>query len=131
MINKRVQHEDDIKTLREVLPNFVNVIDMVVFGYHKEDGSGYMIAAITDHNGVSCEVSCMAKGKWFHTSIYDDLFGFIFQSLKVRRINFVVDTDNHKSIALLEKCGCVQECKLRGINRYLYSMIPEDFYGHR
>lgn len=98
-----------------------------VIGYHNKDG--FVVAAITDYNGISCEVSGMAKGKWFHTSIYAHLFGYIFKTLKCKRINFVVDTSNQKCIELLEKAGCVRECKLRGVDRYLYSMTPEDFYG--
>lgn len=127
-IEKRINDSVDVARIQKALPNF-RPDDGVTFGYHKIDGSGYMIATITDHNGVSCEVSGTATGKWFHTSIYADLFGFIFKTLECKRINFVVDTDNHKCIELLEKGGCVRECKLRGIDRYLYSMIPEDFYG--
>lgn len=127
-INKFVNRAEDMADIENTLPDFV-LDGATVLSYHKEDNSGYLIAAITDHNGVSCEVSGMASGKWFHTSIYADLFGFIFETLKCKRINFVVDKDNHKCIALLEKGGCVRECELRGVDRYLYSMIPEDFYN--
>ena len=125
-----VNDPNDIIAIQKALPYLVLPDDQSLYrvlGYHSKDG--YMIAAITDYNGISCEVSGMAKGKWFHTSIYADLFGYIFKTLECKRINFVVDTDNHKCIELLEKGGCVRECKLRGIDRYLYSMIPEDFYG--
>ena len=130
MIKPRINHPDDIRAVVDAIPHFKlpdNPNEYKVLGYHTQDG--YMVAAITDYNGVSCEVSGMAKGKWFHTSIYADLFGYIFKTLGCKRINFVVDTDNEKCIKLLEKGGCVRECKLRGIPRYLYSMIPEDFYG--
>lgn len=129
-MNPRVNHADDIEAICTVLPYLTlsnNPDFYKVFGYHTEQG--YMIAAITDWNGISCEVSGTAKGKWFHTSIYAHLFGYIFKTLECKRINFVVDTDNEKCIELLEKGGCVRECKLRGIDRYLYSMIPEDYYG--
>ena len=129
-IQLHVDDPYDIEDIQKALPYLVLPNDQSLFkvlGYHSQDG--YMIAAITDYNGTSCEVSGMAKGKWFHTSIYADLFGYIFKTLGCKRINFVVDTDNQKCIDLLEKGGCVRECKLRGIDRYLYSMIPEDFYG--
>ncbi len=129
----RLNHTDDIKAICKALPYFElpdNPDHCYVYGYHGyNQPDGYMVAAITDYNGTSCEVSGMAQGKWFHTSIYAHLFGYIFKTLKCKRINFVVDTDNTKCIELLEKGGCVRECKLRGVNRYLYSMIPEDFYG--
>ena len=129
-IELRVDDIEDINSIQTALPYFElpdNQTFSKVLGYHHD--KGYLIAAITDYNGVSCEVSGMAKDKWFHISIYADLFGYIFKTLKCKRINFVVDTDNEKCIKLLEKGGCVRECKLRGIDRYLYSMIPEDFYG--
>lgn len=93
-------------------------------GYHNPDG--YMIAVITDLTKLSCEVSGMAKGKWFHPDIYADLFGYIFNTLGVKRINYVVEKDNHKCINLLERGGAVRECGLRGVNKYLYSMIKKD-----
>lgn len=129
IIEDRVNHPADIAAIQQALP-YLRLPDedkYIVIGYHNKDG--YMIAAITDFNGISCEVSGMAKGKWFHTSIYAHLFGHIFNKLKCKRINFVVDKDNHKCISLLEKGGCVRECELRGVDRYLYSMTPEDFYG--
>lgn len=129
LYTRKLNDPQDVAEIQQELPDFVVDGDYVAFGYHKLDKSGYMIAVITDHNGVSCEVSGMAKGKWFHTSIYADLFGFIFNDLGCQRINFVVDKDNHQCINLLEKGGCVRECSLRGTDRYLYSMIPEDFYG--
>ncbi len=125
----RVDNPDDIILIQQALPdlNLPEVGKYIVIGYHNENG--YMIAAITDYNGISCEVSGMAKGKWFHTSIYAHLFGHIFKTLKCKRVNFIVDKDNHRCINLLEKAGCVRECELRGVDRYLYSMTPEDFYG--
>lgn len=130
-IKPRVNEPTDIIRIQEALPYLTlppNQDEYKVLGYYTDKDS-YMIAAITDYNGISCEVSGMAKGKWFHTSVYDDLFGYIFKTLQCKRINFVVDKDNYKCIALLEKGGCVRECELRGIDRYLYSMTPEDYYG--
>lgn len=125
----KVNDANDIITIQKALPELVLSTEgnYKVLGYHNKDG--YMIAAITDYNGISCEVSGMAKGKWFHPDVYADLFNYIFKTLECKRINFVVDKDNHKCIALLEKGGCVRECGLRGVDKYLYSMIPRDFYG--
>ena len=96
-------------------------------GYHMPKGK--LIVVITDLTAHSCEVSGMATGKWFHTDIYADLFNYIFNVLGCSRITYVVDVDNHKCINLLERGGAVRECKLRGVERYLYSMIREDIYG--
>lgn len=128
----RVNQPTDIVRIQQALPYLTLPKDQnefKVLGYYTNSDS-YMIAAITDYNGISCEVSGMAKGKWFHPSIYADLFGYIFKTLNCKRINFVVDIDNHKCINLLEKGGCVRECKLRGIDRYLYSMTLEDYRKH-
>lgn len=125
----RVNDVNDILAINKALPELKLTArhDFKVLGYHNEDG--YMVAAITDYNGISCEISGMAKGKWFHPDVYADLFNYTFQTLECKRINFVVDKTNYKCIALLEKGGCVRECELRGVDKYLYSLTPEDFYG--
>lgn len=132
-IKRRINEPTDIIRIQQALPHLVLPKDQDLYrvlGYYKPDGSGYLIAAITDYNGISCEVSGMATGKWFHTSIYPDLFSYIFDKNGCKRINFIVDDDNHKCINLLERGGCVFECKLRGTNRLLYSMTDEDYRKH-
>lgn len=128
-MNPRVNHPDDIQVIQQEL-DFILPSEHKVLGYHTD--KGFMIAALTKYTlNSDVEVSGMAKGKWFHPDIYADLFNYIFKTLRCKRASFIVEKDNHKCIQLLEKGGCVRECELRGIDRYLYSMLPVDYYGKK
>jgi len=125
-MDTKIDNPDDIAEISKTLDNDFTG-EFKTIGYHMPKGK--MIAVITDLTAHSCEVSGMATGKWFHTDIYADLFNYIFNILGCSRITYVVDKDNYKCINLLERGGAVKECELRGVDRYLYSMIREDIYG--
>jgi len=111
---------------------------VMVIGYYNLDEDkkelGCFLTAYSNYTkNYDIEGTCIAKGKWFHPSIYEHLFQFVFGTLQCKRFTFRISNENTKCIELAERAGAVKECALRGTDMLLYSILPQEcqFYVKR
>lgn len=123
-IHMRENHKDDIRIveneLETNLPDNSHLISYI-------NDKGYLMVVFTNYTlNTDVEIFGVASGKWFHPDIYQHIFYHCFNTLGCKRVTLKVENDNHKCINLIEKGGAVLECKLRGLNILLYSLLPSD-----
>ena len=69
--------------------------------------------------------------RWCNRRMLRKMFGLVFEQMKCRKINLLVDTDNAASVHFVEKLGFKKEgiwrcCRENGKNCYLYGMLKDE-----
>lgn len=88
--------------------------------------NGVGIVAYDNMNNLSVDISASGVGQWLTRGLLHHVFKYAFDTNGVKRINAYVEPENHKSIKLITRIGFVKECRLRGIDVDLYSLLPTD-----
>lgn len=95
-----------------------------VLSYFSTNGVGFI--AYDNITDISADISASGTGHWLSRSLLQHIFQYAFDVLKVKRINAYVQPDNKKSINLVTRLGFINECLLRGVDVYLFSLLPTD-----
>lgn len=98
--------------------------DSMVMLYHTRTGA--VIFGVDNYTDMNVDLTVAGVGNWARKSIFNDFFSYIFDELKVKRASAFVHPDNKKSSKLITRLGFVKECRLRGVNLDLYSLLPTD-----
>jgi RimJ/RimL family protein N-acetyltransferase len=78
------------------------------------DESGKLMAGVLyeDWNGANVVCHIAGEGNWATRDFLGVIFDYPFNQLKVRRITVPVNSDNEKSINLVNRMGFQLECTL-------------------
>lgn len=69
--------------------------------------------------------------RWCNRRMLRKMFGLVFNEIKCRKINLLIDVDNQESISFVEKLGFVKEglwrcCRENGKDCCLYGMLKNE-----
>lgn len=88
--------------------------------------------AFRDSNGIHCLVSIALEGRKFpRPLLYASLY-YVFIQLGLKRVTFVIESDNLPSQNLVTRLGAKREATLRGAGKsgdlFIYALFPGDCY---
>lgn len=85
-----------------------------------------------DCNGKHCLVSIALEGRKFPRPLLDAALYYVFVQLGLKRVTFVIESDNLRSQNLVTRLGAKREATLRDAGKsgdlFIYSLFPGDCY---
>lgn len=93
---------------------------------------GELVGGLTfsNCNGKHCLINIALKGGVFPRNLLAASLFYVFAQLTLRRVTFIIESDNIRSQNLVTRLGAKREATLRGAGRsgdlFIYSLFPED-----
>lgn len=88
--------------------------------------------AFRDSNGIHCLVSIALEGRRFPRPLLYAALYYVFIQLDLKRVTFVIESDNLPSQNLVTRLGAKREATLRGAGKsgdlFIYALFPGDCY---